>query len=125
MTQPELQHGQLFCRGPTLMLNNPSGLNLSAELYLWRHEQDRMSAVIHYREQHDHLLAAINYFADADAQAVPFDCFCFNSFSIHRWQRCTLLALEQNIQRWRRRCGRQCLGMSVGRSRTKCAWNDG
>ena len=45
--------------------------DLSAELHLWRHEQDRVSAGIHDREQHDHLLAAINHFANADAQAVP------------------------------------------------------
>src|SRR5271166_2417160 len=113
--QSEINHRQLFRRGPMLVLDQLSRLVLTAQLDLRRHQQDGVLAGVHHREQNNHLLASIEDLADARPQPVALHLVAFRVFAIQHRHGSLLLALQQAVQRVRFGLGRHSFYRRTGR----------
>src|ERR1017187_8983770 len=83
--QSEIDHRQLLRRGPVLVLDQLSRLVLTAQLDLRRHQQDGVLAGVYHRKQNNHLLAAIEDFADSRPQPVALHLVAFRTLTVqHR-----------------------------------------
>src|SRR5271165_1806160 len=97
--QAEIDHRQLLRRGPVLVLDQLSRLVLAAQLDLRRHQQDGVLAGVYHREQNNHLLAAIEDFADARPQAVALHFVAFRTLAIQHRHGSLFLAFQQAVER--------------------------
>src|SRR5271166_3677457 len=113
--QAEIDHRQLLRRGPMLVLDQFSRLVLTAQLDLRRHQQDGVLAGVYHREQNDHLLAAIEDFADARAQAVALHLVAFRTLTEQHRQWSLFLPLQQAVERVWFGLGRRCFQRRAGR----------
>src|ERR1039458_9841442 len=115
--QAEIDHRQLLRGGPVLVLDQLSRLVLAAQLDLRGHQQDGVLAGVYHRKQNNHLLAAIEYFADARPQPVTLHLVAFRAFAIQHRQWSVLLALQQAVQRVWFGLGRHVFYRRTGRGK--------
>src|SRR5271157_3048813 len=115
--QAEINHRQLLRRGPVLVLDQLSRLVLTAQLDLRRHQQDGVLAGVYDREQNNHLLAAVEDFADSRPQSVALHLIAFRTLTVQHRQWSLLLAFQQAVQRVRFGLGRPFFHRRIGRGK--------
>src|SRR5207245_3426803 len=98
LAQPVVHHWQLLGARPPGLLNQLALLGLSSQLNLRRHEQDVAGLRIHNREQDDHVLPAIDYFADPGANSISAAALTLRMLTVKSRQRRALLLLEKLVQ---------------------------